>query len=185
MKPLFFETPAKFRAWLKKHHQTEDELLVGFYKKASGKPSMTWQESVDEALCFGWIDGIKKSYGEDAYTHRFTPRRKGSIWSSVIIARVKELTKLRRMQPAGLEAYGRRTEAKSRIYAYEQTDILPLDKAIERTFKANKKAWDFFQGQAPYYRKVITRWLNAAKAEDTRLRRLAKLMASCEQGRRM
>lgn len=184
-KPLFFETPAKFRAWLKKHHKTEDELLVGFYKKASGKPSITWQESVDEALCFGWIDGVKRSYGEDAYTHRFTPRRKGSIWSTVNIGRVGELTKQKRMQPAGLAAFARRTEAKSRIYAYEQKDILPLDKAIEKAFKRNTKAWDFFQGQAPYYRKVITRWLNSAKAEETRLRRLQKLMASCEKGVRM
>ncbi len=185
MKPTFFETPAKFRAWLKKHHKAETELIVGFYKKASGKKSITWPEAVDEVLCFGWIDGVRWSYGEDAYAQRFTPRRKGSNWSSVNIARVAELTRQKRMQPAGLAAFALRTEVKSRIYTYEQKDILPLDKAIEKKFRANKKAWDFFQGQAPYYRKLMTRWLNTAKAEETRLRRLAKLMASCERGVRM
>ena len=185
MKPIFFKTPAEFRAWLKKHHATADEIIVGYYKKASGKQTMTWQESVDEALCFGWIDGIRRKYGEDSYGNRFTPRRTGSNWSAININRVEELTKLKRMQPAGLAAYAKRSEARSRVYAYEQSDVLPLDAALEKKFKANKKAWAFFQGQAPYYRKIITRWLNSAKAEDTRLRRLAKLMASCEQGKRM
>jgi uncharacterized protein YdeI (YjbR/CyaY-like superfamily) len=185
LKPIFFKTPAEFRAWLKKNHKTADEIIVGYYKKSSGKPSMTWQESVDEALCFGWIDGIRRKYGEDSYGNRFTPRRAGSNWSAININRVNELTKLKRMQPAGLAAFAKRTEAKSRIYTYEQKDVLPLDRALEKTFKANKAAWDFFQGQAPYYRKLMTRWLNSAKAEETRQRRLAKLMASCEQGRRL
>ena len=185
LKPIFFRTPAEFRAWLKKHHNTADEIIVGYYKKASGRPSMTWQESVDEALCFGWIDGIRRKYGEDSYGNRFTPRRAGSNWSAINIRRVDELIRLKRMQPAGLAAYARRTEARSRVYTYEQQDVLPLDKTLEKKFKASKKAWDFFQAQAPYYRKLITRWLSSAKSEETRLRRLAKLMASCEQGRRM
>lgn len=185
MKPTFFPTPAAFRAWLKKHHKTADALVVGYYRKDSGKPSITWQESVDEALCFGWIDGVRHSHPPNAYSNRFTPRRPGSNWSAININRVEELTKLKRMQPAGLAAFAKRTEAKSRVYTYEQKGIIPLDKVLERKFKANKKAWDFFQGQAPYYRKVITRWLNSAKAEATRLRRLDKLMASCDSGRRM
>jgi uncharacterized protein YdeI (YjbR/CyaY-like superfamily) len=184
-KPVFFKTPAEFRAWLKKHHAAAGEIIVGYYKKSSGKQTMTWQESVDEALCFGWIDGIRRKYGEDSYGNRFTPRRPGSNWSAINIARVEELTRLNRMQPAGLAAFARRSEARSRVYSYEQNDVLPLDKALEKKFRANRKAWRFFQGQAPYYRKIITRWLNSAKAEETRLRRLAKLMASCEQGKRM
>lgn len=184
-KPVFFKTPAEFRAWLKKNHQTAPEIIVGYYKKSSGKPTITWQESVDEALCFGWIDGIRRKYGDDAYGNRFTPRRPGSNWSTININRVQELTKLKRMQPAGLAAFAKRTEAKSRVYTYEQKDVLPLDKTIEKKFRANKKAWSFFQAQAPYYRKIITRWLNTGKVEETRLRRLAKLMASCEIGKRM
>ena len=184
-KPTFFKTPAEFRAWLKKHHATADEIIVGYYKKSSGKATITWQESVDEALCFGWIDGIRRKYGEDSYGNRFTPRRAGSNWSTININRVAELTKLKRMQTAGLAAFARRTEAKSRVYTYEQKDVLPLDKQLEKKFRANKKAWDFFQGQAPYYRKLMTRWLNSGKAEETRLRRLEKLMASCAMGKRM
>ncbi len=183
--PVFFKTAAEFRAWLKKHHTIADEIIVGYYKKSSGKPSITWQESVDEALCFGWIDGIRRKYGDDCYGNRFTPRRPGSNWSTININRVAELTRQKRMQPAGLAAFARRTEAKSGIYTYEQKDVLPLDKTIEKKFRANKKAWEFFQAQPPYYRKLMIRWINSAKAEETRLRRLAKLMASSQQGRRM
>ncbi len=185
MKPTFFPTPAAFRAWLKKHHKTANELIVGYYRKDSGKPSITWQESVDEALCFGWIDGVRHSHPPDAYSNRFTPRRPGSNWSAINITRVAELTKLKRMTPAGLAAFAKRTEAKSRVYTYEQKDRFVLDKGLEKKFKANEKAWDFFQRQPPYYRKVMTGWLNMAKAEETRLRRLDKLMAACESGRRM
>ena len=184
-RPVFFKTPQEFRAWLKKNHKTADEIIVGYYKKSSGKPTMTWQESVDEALCFGWIDGIRRKYGEDSYGNRFTPRRPGSNWSAININRVAELTKLKRMQPAGVAAFAKRTEAKSRVYTYEQQELLTLDKAIEKKFKANKKAWNFFQAQPPYYRKLMTRWLNSGKAEETRMRRLAKLVASCENGTRL
>src|SRR5687767_12647361 len=122
-KPTFFKTPAAFRAWLKKNHDTAEELFVGYYRKSCGKPSITWQESVDEALCFGWIDGVRHKHSENAYSNRFTPRRPGSNWSAINIKRVEELTKLKRMQPAGLEAFAKRTDAKSRVYSYEQQDV--------------------------------------------------------------
>jgi uncharacterized protein YdeI (YjbR/CyaY-like superfamily) len=186
MKPAFFKTPAEFRAWLKKHHRTATELIVGYYKKASGKPTITWQESVDEALCFGWIDGIRKSHGEDAYTNRFTPRRKGSNWSAININRVAELTIQGRMQPAGLDAFARRTEARSRVYTYEQkgTDLPRFGPKLEKLFKANKQAWAFFQTLPPYYRRGETLWVNSAKNEETRLRRLNKVIEACANRRR-
>ena len=184
MKPTFFPTAAAFKAWLKKNHQTAGELTVGYYRKDSGKPSITWQESVDEALCFGWIDGVRHSHPPDAYSNRFTPRRPGSNWSAINIKRVAELKKLKRMTPAGLAAFAKRTEAKSRVYTYER-DLINLDKALERKFRASKQAWEFFQRQPPYYRKLMTGWLNMAKAEETRLRRLDKLMAACESGKRI
>ena len=184
MKPTFFKTAAEFRAWLRKHHKTEPELIVGYYKKSSGKPTMTWQESVDEALCFGWIDGIRRKCGEDSYSNRFTPRRKGSNWSAINIDRVSELTKAGRMQPAGLEAFARRTEAKSRIYTYEQRDIPKLEPKLEKLFRANRAAWAFFQTLPPYYRKGETRWMNSAKQEETKLRRLDKVIEACANRRR-
>jgi len=183
MKPMFFPTPAAFRAWLKKHHKTADELWVGYYRKDGGKPTITWQESVDEALCFGWIDGIRKKVSDDAYTNRFTPRRAGSNWSAINIAKVADLTKKKRMQPAGLAAFAKRSAAKSRIYTYERVSA-EFDTVLGRKFKANKKAWAFFQIQPPYYRKLMTGWVNGAKQEETRLRRLDKLMAACESGKR-
>jgi uncharacterized protein YdeI (YjbR/CyaY-like superfamily) len=183
VKPTFFATPAAFRAWLKKHHKAADELLVGFYRKDCGKPSITWPESVDEALCFGWIDGIRKKVTDEAYTIRFTPRRAGSNWSAINIAKVEELTKEKRMQAAGLAAFAKRTEAKSRIYSYERVSGA-IEKSLEKKFKANKKAWAFFEAQPPYYRKVMIGWVNGAKQEETRLRRLDKLMTACESGKR-
>jgi uncharacterized protein YdeI (YjbR/CyaY-like superfamily) len=183
VKPTFFATPAAFRAWLKKHHKTADELIVGFYKKGSGKPSIDWPQSVDEALCFGWIDGIRRNVSEDAYSIRFTPRRAGSNWSAINIAKIQELTKLKRMTPAGLAAFAKRTEAKSRVYTYERHSHA-FEPATEKVFKANKDAWAFFQRQAPYYRKIMTGWVGGAKQEETRRRRLDKLIAACESGRR-
>lgn len=184
MKPMFFKTPAEFRAWLKKHHQAANELWVGYYRKDSGKPSITWQESVDEALCFGWIDGIRKRVNDQAYTNRFTPRRAGSNWSAINIGRVGELSKQKRMAPAGLAAFAKRTEKKSRIYNYEQKDIPDFSPEIEKQFKKNKKAWQFFLTLPPYYRKGETRWITSAKQEETRQRRLDKVIAACESGRR-
>jgi uncharacterized protein YdeI (YjbR/CyaY-like superfamily) len=171
---------------LKKNHKTAAELIVGYYKKSSGKPTMTWQESVDEALCFGWIDGIRRSNGEDAYSNRFTPRRKGSNWSAININRVGELTSEGRMQPAGLEAFARRTEARSRVYTYEQKgkDQPRFEPRLEKLFKANTPAWAFFQTLPPYYRRGETLWVNSAKNEETKLRRLNKVIEACASRRR-
>ena len=185
MKPTFFETPAKFRAWLQQHHRTADELWVGYWKKHTGRPTITWQESVDEALCFGWIDGIRKKIDDQAYTNRFTPRRAGSNWSAINIAKVELLTKQKRMAAAGVAAFARRSEAKSRIYTYEQKDVITFENAFEKAFKANKAAWAFFLAQPPYYRKLMTRWVSGAKQEETRRRRLDKLIAACKSGRRL
>jgi uncharacterized protein YdeI (YjbR/CyaY-like superfamily) len=185
MKPRFFPTPAAFRAWLQKHHQTAGELLVGFYKRDCGKPSITWPESVDEALCFGWIDGVRRNYAPDAYTIRFTPRRPTSIWSAINIAKVAALTTQKRMQPAGLAAFAKRSEAKSRIYSYEQKDDAVFEPAHEKQFKARKQAWAFFQAQPPGYRRQMTRRVTNARQPETRQRRLDKLIAACERGRRL
>lgn len=185
MKPVFFATPSNFRAWFEKHHDGPRELLVGFYKKGSGKPSITWPESVDVALCFGWIDGVRKTIDEDSYTIRFTPRKPASIWSAVNIKRVNELTTSGLMHPAGLQAFERRDEKKSAIYAYEQRTSATLDEAHEKQFRANKKAWAFFESQAPWYRRTATYWVVSAKREETRLKRLATLIDDSAQHRRI
>ena len=184
MEPTFFATPADFRAWLEKHHDEEKELLVGFYKRGSGRPSLTWPESVDEALCFGWIDGVRRGRDEESYTIRFTPRKPGSTWSAVNVARVEELTRLGRMRPAGLAAFEKRSEAKTGIYSYEQKEDAKLDKAEERQLRANKAAWEFFQSQPPWYRRNAIWRVVSAKKEETRKKRLAKLIEESAQGRR-
>ena len=183
MKPTFFATPFEFRTWLEEHHDTTQELWVGFYKKGSGKPSITWLEAVDEALCFGWIDGLRRGIDDVSYAIRFTPRKRGSIWSAVNVQRVEELTSLGLMRPPGLKAFEARTEAKSGIYAYEQRDAAELDEAYEQQFRANQKAWDFFQAQAAWYRKAATWWVISAKKEETRRKRLATLIEDSEHGR--
>jgi uncharacterized protein YdeI (YjbR/CyaY-like superfamily) len=185
MEPTFFPTPEDFRAWFEANHARERELLVGFYKKGTGKPSITWPESVDEALCYGWIDGVRRSLGDEAYTIRFTPRQQKSTWSAVNIKRVGELIELGRMQPAGLKAFHAREESNSRIYAYENRDKAVFDPALEEQFRANEKAWNFFQAQPPGYRKTSTFWVMAAKQEATRLRRLDKLIADSAAERRL
>jgi len=184
MKPTFFRTPDEFRKWLAKHHDTTNQLLVGYYKKDTGKPSITWPESVDEALCFGWIDGIRKSIDDSRYTIRFTPRRSGSTWSSVNIGRAQELIKQGRMQPAGLTAYEARRENKSGIYSYEQRPA-ELVEPYNRLLKKNKAAWSFFQQQPPSYRKVISWWIVCAKKEETRLKRLERLEVFSAKGQRL
>ncbi len=183
MKPTFFPTPFDFRAWFEKYHDKTLELWVGFYKKGSGKPSITWPEAVDAALCFGWIDGIRKSIDEISYTIRFTPRKPKSTWSAVNIKRVAELTNLGLMRPAGLEAFQRRTPEKSGIYSYEQRHALKLDGKYEKKFRANKKAWTFFQTMPPWYRRTATYWVLSAKQEETRLKRLARLIEDSENER--
>lgn len=182
MKPLFFENQKQFRAWLKKNHDKETELLVGFYKVTSGKKSITWPQSVDEALCYGWIDGIRKSIDEVAYTIRFTPRKKNSIWSAVNIKKIEELTQKGLMQPPGLAAFQHRKDAKSAIYSYEKSPAV-LDKQFEKKFKANKAAWAYFQSKAPSYQRTAISWVMNAKQESTRIRRMDTLIADSEQGR--
>ena len=184
MAPKFFRTPAAFRVWLAKYHATKPELLVGFHKKDTGKPSMTWPESVDEALCFGWIDGIRKRLDHEGYTIRFTPRRPRSIWSAVNIKRATELAASGLMSPAGVAAFEARTENRSGIYAYEQrTAALPEPYA--GIMKKNKAAWTFFTAQPPGYRKKLGWLVVSAKKEETRLKRLNALIAASAQERRL
>lgn len=184
MTPTFFRTPADFRKWLEQHHATADELWVGYYKKSTGKPSLTWPESVDEALCFGWIDGLRQSVDESSYQIRFSPRRAGSIWSAVNIKRAQALIEEGRMQPAGLKAYAARKENKSGIYSYEQRSA-ELVEPYQRLLKQNKAAWNFFQTQPPSYRKAVSWWIVSAKKEETRLKRLEKLITYSAQGQRL
>ncbi|MEX2406009.1 MAG: YdeI/OmpD-associated family protein [Actinomycetota bacterium] len=183
MEPTFFATHAKFRAWLEKHHDTAPELVVGFYKKGSGKPSITWPESVDQALCFGWIDGVRKSLDEERYTNRFTPRKPRSDWSARNIKRAKELIDLGLMRPAGLKAFEARTDDRSGVYPYEQRHSIELDAAYERRFRSNKKAWEYFTSKAPSYRTTAVYWVMSAKKEETRERRLATLIEDSARGR--
>lgn len=173
MSATFFPTPQDFRNWLEKNHQTERELLVGFYKVKSKRPSMSWSESVDQALCFGWIDGVRKSIDEESYSIRFTPRKKDSIWSVVNIKKIEELTKAKLMQKAGLEVFKLRKEDKSGIYSHEK-EPAQLKPDYEKQFKANTKAWDYFEKQAPSYKKVMIHWIMSAKQEKTQLSRLEK-----------
>jgi uncharacterized protein YdeI (YjbR/CyaY-like superfamily) len=184
VKPRFFATPAAFRAWLEEHHDSSDELLVGFHKKASGKPSITWSESIDEALCYGWIDGVRHTLDDERYTIRFTRRRAGSEWSVVNIARAKELTRLGRMHPAGLRAFESRDERAAQ-YSYEQRRAAEFDPDAERAFRANAKAWAFFEAQPPSYRRLTTHWVTSAKKDETRAKRLATLIDDCAHGRRI
>lgn len=183
IEPMFFATPAMFRAWLEAHHDTEAELLVGFYKKGSGRPSITWPESVDEALCFGWIDGVRRSFAEDAYTVRFTPRRPTSIWSAINVAKVAQLTKLGKMRPAGVRAFAARTAEKTGVYSFERNEAAKLTPAQDKALRANREAAAFFDAQAPWYRRAAIHWVISAKQEGTRERRLAQLIADSAAGR--
>jgi uncharacterized protein YdeI (YjbR/CyaY-like superfamily) len=182
MEIKFFTSPAEFRAWLEKHHATTQELWVGYYKKDSGKAGLTWPESVDEALCFGWIDGIRKSVDDISYKIRFTPRRPRSIWSAVNIGRVAELARQGRMRPAGERAFAARTENRSGVYAYEQRKpelVEPYGEKLRR----NKAAWKFFEAQTASYRKAASWWVLSAKKEETRLKRLERLVEDSAAGR--
>jgi uncharacterized protein YdeI (YjbR/CyaY-like superfamily) len=185
MKPRFFAKPADFRAWLEAHHATAPELVVGFHRKATGKPSLTWPESVDEALCFGWIDGIRRSLDETAYTIRFTPRKRTSHWSAINVGRVAELEKLGKMRPAGRAAFAARTPERTGIHAYERTEIAVLPAPQEKALRANRKAAAFFDAQPPGYRRDAIHWVISAKLEETRERRLAQLIEDSAAGRRL
>ena len=180
----FFSTQYEFRKWLDSHYEKETELIVGFYKVNSGKPSMTWSQSVDQALCFGWIDGIRKSIDEESYCIRFTPRRSTSIWSAINIKKIEELTKAGFMKPAGLKAFRLRKDNKSKVYTHEN-DTVFLDSKYENQFKEQKTAWDFFMNQAPSYKKAIMRWIMSAVQEKTRLARLEKAIKESSQLKRL
>lgn len=180
----FFATPAAFRVWLEANHATADELLVGFHKKGSGRPSITWPESVDEALCVGWIDGIRNRLNEVSYTIRFTPRRKGSLWSAVNIARATVLASEGRMRPAGLAAFAKRIERKSSIDSYEQRPR-EFEEPYRSQFRKHKAAWTFFNAQPPSYRRNVIWWLASAKQRATRERRFAALIAASANAKRL
>lgn len=180
----FFRTPAALRAWFTKHHATKTELWVGFYKKGTGKPSITWPESVDEALCCGWIDGVRKSIDAESYKIRFSPRKKTSIWSSVNVRRVKALVAEKRMLPSGLAAFDEKRQYRSGIYAYEQRRP-ELDEPYLGQFKRNKAAFDFFMAQPPGYRKIAIWYIVSAKKEETRLKRLERLIETSASGKRL
>ena len=181
VKPKFFKSPSDFRKWLAVHHANAKELLVGFYKKGTGKQSITWPESVDEALCFGWIDGIRRRIDDDSYSIRFTPRKASSTWSAVNIGRVNELIREGRMAPAGEKAFAARKENRSGIYSYEQRSA-ELIEPYAGKLRRNKAALKFFASQPPSYRKAANWWVISAKQEETRLRRLEKLISLSAAG---
>src|SRR6266542_540682 len=185
MKPTFFATPTDFRTWLEKHHADTSELWVGFHKKDSGRPSITWPESVDEALCVGWIDGLRKSVDVHSYMIRFTPRKRDSIWSAVNTRRAKELIEQARMLPAGLRAFEGRDPKKTNLYSFERRRAVTLDPALEKQFKANRQAWTFFQAQPDGYRRIAIFFVMSAKQEETRWRRLERLIKDSAAGLRI
>jgi uncharacterized protein YdeI (YjbR/CyaY-like superfamily) len=183
MKPRFFAGPEEFRAWLEDNHEETTELLVGFHKKGSGRPSITWPESVEQALCFGWIDGVRRSLGDDSYTIRFTPRRPSSTWSRTNLEKVEELKRLGLMRPAGLRVYEERREAKTGVYSYEQREAAALPAEYEERLRANAAAWEFWTSRPPSYRKAAVWWVVSARREETRERRLARLIEDSREGR--
>lgn len=184
MTPKFFPTQNDFRRWLEENHHKETELLVGFYKVGSQKPSMTWSESVDQALCFGWIDGVRRSIDQESYSIRFTPRKPNSNWSAVNIKKIEELTAKGLMKPTGIAAFEKRREDKSAIYAYENKPTeFPAE--FEKIFRENKKAWEFFERLPKGYRRTISYWVLSAKQSSTQLSRLQKLIEASEKGLRL
>jgi uncharacterized protein YdeI (YjbR/CyaY-like superfamily) len=179
MEPTFFSTQEDLRRWLKEHHTQERELWVGLFKKSSGKPSITWPELVDQLLCFGWIDGVRKSLGEECYVIRVTPRKPRSIWSAVNVKRAKELLKLGLMHESGRKVFTDRDAKKTNLYSFEREQA-KLDPGLEKRFRANRKAWTFFEAQPPGYRKTILWWIMSAKQEATREKRFGILIADSE-----
>lgn len=180
----FFKTPLDFRRWLEKNHLKEKELLVGFYRVGSGKKSITWPESVDQALCFGWIDSIRRSIDDESYSIRFTPRKPGSIWSNVNLKKMEELEKKKLIFPAGYEIFKKRKEEKTGVYSFENAEV-KLAPDFEKIFRKNKKAWDWFQKQIPSYKKPAVRWVMDAKREETRKKRLEQLISDAGNGKKI
>jgi uncharacterized protein YdeI (YjbR/CyaY-like superfamily) len=185
LEATYFASPEEFRRWLMKHHESARELWVGFHKRHTGRPTLTWPESVDEALCFGWIDGIRKSVSAEAYVIRFTPRKPTSIWSNVNIKKAKVLVESGRMQPAGLRAFEAHDERKSGVYSFEQRNAARLRPQELKQFRAKAKAWKFFQAQPPGYQRIAAWYVVSAKKEETRERRLSILIAESAAGRRL
>ena len=181
--PIYFDSPAEFGAWLERHHETETELWIGYWKKATGKPSLTWSQAVDEALCFGWIDGVLRGIDDQRHIQRFTPRKPASNWSAVNIAKVERLRAEGRMRPAGEAAFARRREDRSGVYSFEQSDEPRLEPAQEARFKADAAAWEYFIGRPPSYRRPALWWVISAKRPETRERRLATLIEDSAAGR--
>ena len=182
--PIFFENQNHFRDWLREHHQTETELWVGFYKKATGLPSLTWSESVDQALCYGWIYGLRRSINDKSYKIRFTPRKPTSNWSAVNIKKIAKLKRKGLIRKAGLDAFEKREKSKSRVYTYEKAAVDFAD-AYESEFKNNKKAWNYFEKSTPGYRKQVIGWVMSAKKEETQNRRLQILIKHCDAGEKI
>jgi uncharacterized protein YdeI (YjbR/CyaY-like superfamily) len=181
---MFFKSPAEFRTWLSRNHASATEVWIGFYRKDSGKKGISYSEALDEALCFGWIDGVRKRVDAISYTNRFSPRQPRSIWSAINIRRVAELTKAGRMDPAGLQVFQNRDGERSKLYSYERENC-QLEPALLRRFRSNGKAWEFFESQSPSYRRTVTWWIMSARKEDTRWRRLDVLIADSARGRRL
>ena len=183
--PIFFACAAEFRAWLASNGAEQTALLVGLWKVGTGRANMSWSESVDEALCFGWIDGVRKRIDDQSYQIRFTPRKEVSIWSAINIAKMCSLIESGKMQPAGLEAFKHRKDHKSVVYAYEQAHTAELTAAETKSFMRNKTAWAFFEACPPSYRKPILHWITGARKPDARLRRLQGLVAACARKERL
>ena len=184
MKPTFFKTPEQFREWLEQNHASVKELLVGFHKKGSGKKSVTYAEALDEALCFGWIDGVRRTLNETSYTIRFTPRKPRSIWSLVNVKHVERLQKDGRMHSAGLAAFAQRDPARTGIYSFENRPR-ELSPEYEKEFRRNKTAWEFFQAQPPGYKRLMSFWIMSAKKDETRAGRLQRLIESSAKRERV
>jgi uncharacterized protein YdeI (YjbR/CyaY-like superfamily) len=183
--PKFFATAKQFRQWLEANAATTTELTVGFWKVDSGHPSMTWSEAVDQALCFGWIDGVRRRIDDESYEIRFTPRRAGSIWSKVNIAKLEQLRLAGQMTKAGEDAFARRQEAKSGIYSYEQAESSELTEDERKRFQKIKSAWTYFESCPPGYRRTIIHWITTAKKPETRSQRLEKLIQACQNHERL
>lgn len=179
----YFRTPADLRAWFDQNHEKAREQWIGYYKKDSGKPSITWPESVDQALCFGWIDGVRKSIDAQRYAIRFTPRRPTSNWSAVNIRRIAELKKLGLMKKPGLELFKQRRKEKANRYSFEQRKNPELPAPLRKKFQANKKAWTFFTSQPPWYQRACLWWVISAKQETTTIKRLGQLIRDAENGK--
>jgi len=183
--PTFFPNAKAFRQWLERNASSTTELLVGFHKVGTGRPSMSWSESVDEALCFGWIDGVRKRIDDATYSIRFTPRKPTSIWSAINIEKVAQLESQGRMTRAGIDAFAKRTEARSKVYSHEQEQTAELSPAELKAFKRNKAAWEFFASTPPGYKKVVLHWIGSAKKPETRAARLTKLVEASVAGQRL